>query len=123
LSTTRKLFTAHVAFCILAGVGAGAWAVSDARRASAAVRAPRSVSASAEETTVWELERAYWRYAEANDLTSYLSLWHENFLGWPRLAWRKTMTDEQWVALNAADDETWYNTLERDFGFSVRPQQ
>jgi NAD(P)-dependent dehydrogenase (short-subunit alcohol dehydrogenase family) len=39
----------------------------------------------------------------------------------PLLAWRKTMTDEQWIALNAADDETWYTTLERDFGFSVRP--
>jgi NAD(P)-dependent dehydrogenase (short-subunit alcohol dehydrogenase family) len=41
----------------------------------------------------------------------------------PLLAWRKTMSDEEWVALNAADDETWYTTLERDFGFSVRPQQ
>ncbi len=39
----------------------------------------------------------------------------------PLLAWRKTMTDEQWIALNAADDEIWYTTLERDFGFSVRP--
>jgi NAD(P)-dependent dehydrogenase (short-subunit alcohol dehydrogenase family) len=39
----------------------------------------------------------------------------------PLLAWRKTMTDEQWIALNACDDETWYTTLERDFGFSVRP--
>jgi NAD(P)-dependent dehydrogenase (short-subunit alcohol dehydrogenase family) len=41
----------------------------------------------------------------------------------PLLAWRKTMTDEQWIALNAADDETWYTALERDFGFSVRPQR
>ncbi|HEY0701200.1 MAG TPA: SDR family NAD(P)-dependent oxidoreductase [Candidatus Acidoferrales bacterium] len=39
----------------------------------------------------------------------------------PLLAWRKSMSDEQWIALNAADDETWYTTLERDFGFSVRP--
>ena len=31
------------------------------------------------------------------------------------------MTNEQWIALNAAEDETWYATLERDFGFSVRP--
>src|SRR3984957_8823792 len=29
----------------------------------------------------------------------------------------KTVTDEQWIALNAADDETWYARLERDFGF------
>ena len=39
----------------------------------------------------------------------------------PLLAWRKSMTDEEWIALNACDDETWYTTLERDFGFSVRP--
>jgi NAD(P)-dependent dehydrogenase (short-subunit alcohol dehydrogenase family) len=39
----------------------------------------------------------------------------------PLLAWRKSMTDEEWIALNACDDETWYTTLEHDFGFSVRP--
>jgi len=37
-----------------------------------------------DEQTVWSLEHAYWRYAQANDLTRYLALWHENFFGWPQ---------------------------------------
>jgi hypothetical protein len=35
--------------------------------------------------TVWNLENAYWRYAQENDRASYLTLWHEDFLGWPDL--------------------------------------
>ncbi|HMK29852.1 MAG TPA: SDR family oxidoreductase [Terriglobales bacterium] len=40
----------------------------------------------------------------------------------PFLQWRSQMTDEQWVALNASDDETWYRSLERDFGLDTRPK-
>jgi hypothetical protein len=32
------------------------------------------------------------------------------------------MTDEEWVDLNAADDETWYRRMERDFGMAIRPK-
>ena len=32
----------------------------------------------------------------------------------PFLQWRSGMTDEAWVDLNAADDETWSRTLKRD---------
>jgi hypothetical protein len=32
------------------------------------------------------------------------------------------MTDEEWVDLHAADDETWYRRMERDFGLAIRPQ-
>ncbi len=32
------------------------------------------------------------------------------------------MTDEEWVDLNAADDETWYSVMERDFGRAIRPK-
>lgn len=39
----------------------------------------------------------------------------------PLLQWRRSMTDEEWVALNAADDETWYQSLERTFGMNTRP--
>lgn len=42
--------------------------------------------AAGEEQAVWNLEHAYWRYVEANDLTSYLKLWNENFLGWPSVS-------------------------------------
>lgn len=38
------------------------------------------------------------------------------------LQWRKRFTDEEWVALYSADDETWYARIERDFGLDTRPQ-
>jgi len=40
----------------------------------------------------------------------------------PFLQWRAQMTDEDWVALNASDDETWYRSMERDFGLDTRPK-
>jgi NAD(P)-dependent dehydrogenase (short-subunit alcohol dehydrogenase family) len=40
----------------------------------------------------------------------------------PFLAWRRSMTDEEWVDLHAADDETWYGRMERDFGLAIRPK-
>ena len=41
----------------------------------------------------------------------------------PFLQWRGRMTDEEWVDLNASDDETWYRSLERDFGMDTRPKK
>ncbi len=38
------------------------------------------------------------------------------------LQWRKSFTDEEWVALYSADDETWYARIERDFGMDTRPE-
>jgi NAD(P)-dependent dehydrogenase (short-subunit alcohol dehydrogenase family) len=40
----------------------------------------------------------------------------------PFLKWRDSMTDEEWVALHAADDETWYRRMEHDFGMDIRPK-
>jgi len=42
--------------------------------------------ASSDEHTIWNLEHAYWRYVETNDLTAYSSLWHKDFLGWPSVS-------------------------------------
>jgi NAD(P)-dependent dehydrogenase (short-subunit alcohol dehydrogenase family) len=36
-------------------------------------------------------------------------------------AWRKSMTDEEWVDLQSADDNSWYSRMERDFGLAIRP--
>lgn len=36
--------------------------------------------------TLWNLERSYWRYVQANDLSSYQNLWHQDFLGWPSVS-------------------------------------
>ena len=38
----------------------------------------------------------------------------------PFIAWRASMTDEQWVDWNAVSDEEWYSRVERDFGLKVR---
>lgn len=38
----------------------------------------------------------------------------------PFLDWRASMTDEEWVAWHAADDETWYDALESDVGMDAR---
>ena len=32
---------------------------------------------------VWQLEENYWKYVKANNLKAYLSLWDENFIGYP----------------------------------------
>ena len=38
----------------------------------------------------------------------------------PFLQWRASMTDEQWVDWNAADDDDWYNAVETSFGLNAR---
>lgn len=38
----------------------------------------------------------------------------------PFLAWRASMSDEEWVAWGAADDESWYAGVENDFGLDAR---
>jgi NAD(P)-dependent dehydrogenase (short-subunit alcohol dehydrogenase family) len=40
----------------------------------------------------------------------------------PFLEWRNHKTDEEWVDLNASDDEAWYASLQRDFGLDTRPK-
>ena len=38
----------------------------------------------------------------------------------PFLQWRASMTDEQWVDWNAANDDDWYNAVESTFGLNAR---
>jgi NAD(P)-dependent dehydrogenase (short-subunit alcohol dehydrogenase family) len=38
----------------------------------------------------------------------------------PFLQWRNSMTDEQWVDWGAADDDSWYASIKRDFGLDAR---
>lgn len=38
----------------------------------------------------------------------------------PFIDWRASMTDEEWVDWNAASDEDWYASVERDFGLNAR---
>jgi NAD(P)-dependent dehydrogenase (short-subunit alcohol dehydrogenase family) len=39
----------------------------------------------------------------------------------PFIQWRASLTDEQWVAWAASDDDAWYQTLERNLGLNARP--
>jgi NAD(P)-dependent dehydrogenase (short-subunit alcohol dehydrogenase family) len=39
----------------------------------------------------------------------------------PFLAWRASLSDEQWIDWNSQDDEAWYEQVERDFGLNARP--
>ena len=41
----------------------------------------------------------------------------------PLLAWRRSMTDEDWVALHGASDDVWYKRLEHDLGMEIRPRK
>jgi len=38
----------------------------------------------------------------------------------PFLQWRASMNDEQWVDWGAADNDTWYQNVESDFGLNAR---
>jgi len=41
----------------------------------------------------------------------------------PFVGWRQSMNDEEWVSMNASDDETWYKRIEKDFGMDSRPEK
>lgn len=38
----------------------------------------------------------------------------------PFLDWRASMTDEQWVDWNAAEDDSWYDAVQESFGLDAR---
>ena len=44
---------------------------------------PAHSQQSDDEKAVWKLETAYWEDVKALDLKSYMTLWHENVIGWP----------------------------------------
>jgi NAD(P)-dependent dehydrogenase (short-subunit alcohol dehydrogenase family) len=41
----------------------------------------------------------------------------------PFLGWRASMNDEQWVGWGTADDDAWYQNVERDFGLNARLEE
>lgn len=59
------------------------------------------------ERAVWQLEEAYRRYVQAGDVDSYVTLWHEDFVGWPCFSrtpsdkggignWVRDIRDNRW---------------------------
>lgn len=63
---------------------------------------------SADEEKVWLLEKAYWQYVKANDLQTYRTLWHTDFLGWPTMnpepVRKERITD--WITTHTTKGET-----------------
>jgi hypothetical protein len=45
---------------------------------TAAAQSPEKI-----QQEVWQRELQYWKYVGSNDTTGYLTLWHENFIGYP----------------------------------------
>jgi len=78
--------------------------------AAAVLCASRLVAAplSADEDKVWALEKAYYHYVQTDDLKSYRSLWHANFLGWPSLSPEPLGKDHitDWIIAHEKKGET-----------------
>jgi Domain of unknown function (DUF4440) len=57
-----------------------------------------------DEAQIWNLEKAYWEYAKANDLEKYRALWHDNFVGWPFVSAAPVRKDHitDWITNNTS---------------------
>ena len=59
---------------------------------------------------VWKLEEDYWKYVKANDLKSYLTLWDDNFIGYPS---NNIITDKEhitdWITDMYKDNNRTFN--------------
>ena len=57
-----------------------------------------------DEQDIWNLEKAYWEYVQANDLDKYRGLWHDNFLGWPFVSPAPVRKDHitDWISANTS---------------------
>ena len=45
--------------------------------------APVAVAEKPGVSAVWLREADYWRFVKAGEVENYISLWHDNFIGWP----------------------------------------
>src|SRR4051812_28131450 len=88
-----RLCVVFILLCLLAG-------------AEYTVSAETTISSEAlgDEQTLWNLERAYWRYVEKNDLAAYSDLWHKDFLGWPSVSSAPVRKDHitDWITSQTA---------------------
>jgi ketosteroid isomerase-like protein len=78
MEATMRKYHFPLVLCLSACLFLGAPAVS-----SPGIK--QSLS-SPNEQSLWSLEHAYWRYVQDNDLPAYISLWHQDFLGWPAVS-------------------------------------
>lgn len=69
-----------------------------------------------EERQVWELEEAYYQFAQDNDPEGYLALFSDEAIGWPALDSHPKGKDKfsQWISIvHANPAEVWRYELER----------
>ena len=80
------------------------------------VSAPALSDEAADEEAVWALEESYWEYAKDNDIRGYLTLWDDNFIGWPGFS-RTAMEKDRiasWIApLHSDPTKIWNYKLTR----------
>ena len=57
-----------------------------------------------QENEIWTLEKSYWEYVKASDLTKYRALWHQNFVGWPFVSSEPVRKDHitDWITTNTS---------------------
>jgi len=56
-------------------------AASGGQSATDSIMSPQPESNSVSQ--VWDREADYWRFVKEGDVESYVSLWHDRFIGWP----------------------------------------
>jgi ketosteroid isomerase-like protein len=68
-------------------------------------------AASDDEHALWRLEHSYWDRVQANDLNSYLALWHKDFLGWPSVSAAPVRKDRitDWITAQTSKGLTFKN--------------
>ena len=69
-----------------------------------------------DELAVWELEESYYRFAKNNDPESYLSLFHDDVIGWPTHdpAPKGRNKVSQWIgAVHSDPAKDWNYEIER----------
>ena len=69
-----------------------------------------------DERAVWELEQSYYRFARNNDPESYLSLFHDDVIGWPTMDQLPKGKDKvsQWIgAVHSDPSRVWHYDIER----------
>ena len=65
-----------------------------------------------DEQIIWEMEETYWRYVAAGDVEAYVSLWHDDFVGWPCFSWTPTGKANIGSWVEEIRDNNWTLTYE-----------
>ena len=55
---------------------------------------------------VWNMEEAYWEYLKKGDLEGYMTLWHPDFIGWPRAYGQPVHRDSLWILIKSIMDNS-----------------